>query len=176
MRVGICSGYFSPLGFHHLEYLNAAEEGCDYLVVIVNNDQQQKNKSGYIFQQQNDRKTVIGSLRNVDSVLLSIDIDESVAQTLKFLSDSYKTHTKLFFNSGDRNEASWNPKEVEVCEANCIEMVYLKLPKINSSSSILDNYYKWRKSHECVTISEEAIRKYRESYRLDKLEKLEYNG
>jgi len=37
-KIGIVSGYFNPIHQGHIEYINAAKDECDYLVVIVNND------------------------------------------------------------------------------------------------------------------------------------------
>ena len=36
-RVIIVSGYFNPLHSGHLDYIDAAKEKGDYLIVIVNN-------------------------------------------------------------------------------------------------------------------------------------------
>ena len=41
-KIGIVSGYFNPIHRGHIEYINAAKQDCDYLVVIVNNDYQVK--------------------------------------------------------------------------------------------------------------------------------------
>ena len=44
----IVSGYFSPLHCGHLDYLEAGASLGDRLIVIVNNDLQQKKKKGKV--------------------------------------------------------------------------------------------------------------------------------
>jgi cytidyltransferase-like protein len=48
-KIGIVSGYFNPIHQGHIEYINAAKDECDYLVVIVNNDDQVKLKGSAVF-------------------------------------------------------------------------------------------------------------------------------
>lgn len=109
------SGYFNPLHIGHLEYIKAAKALGDYLVVIVNNDYQVSLKKSLPFMNENERLAIVGALRDVDEVVLSVDKDRSVAETLKIV------RPNMFCNGGDViNYEDVNPKEIAICkEINC---------------------------------------------------------
>lgn len=135
-RVGICSGYFNPLHVGHLEYLRESRSKCDFLYVIVNNDSQVRLKGSVPFMSESDRSVIVKALHCVDDVVISIDNDLSVSQTLDFIGRSHKC-SMAFFNSGDR--AIPNPQENDVCKLLNIEQIFLGQPKIESSSRLLKN-------------------------------------
>lgn len=146
MSIIICSGHFNPLHQGHLKYLEATVEygqsqSDDYLelLVIVNNDEQVKLKNGIPFLDEDERYEIVSSLWMVNTVFIARDIDKSVAKTLEWIVTRYNPHDPdvYFINSGDRHKA--NPKEDEVCQKHNIHQVFLDLPKINSSSEILDS-------------------------------------
>lgn len=82
------SGHFDPPTPGHLDYFEAAKKLGDYLVVIMNNDQQLLAKrkgtrlEGRVRYPQDDRLRLLSALRIVDMVVLCIDTDGSVAKTL----------------------------------------------------------------------------------------------
>ena len=66
------SGYFDPLHVGHIEYLEMAKSLGDKLIVIVNNDNQAALKKGKSFMNEEDRLTIVASLKCVDNVFLSM--------------------------------------------------------------------------------------------------------
>ena len=44
MRVVVISGFFNPLHIGHIDYISAARNLGDFLIVIVNNDEQVETK------------------------------------------------------------------------------------------------------------------------------------
>ena len=123
------SGYFDPIHRGHIEYLNKAKEICDKLVVIVNSDEQALMKKNYVFMPQTDRMAVVKSLRFVDEVMLSIDRDLSVCESLKFLSPD------IFAKGGDRT--SEEIPEAKICKENGIKIIDGLGKKIQSSSELV---------------------------------------
>ena len=92
------SGYFDPIHVGHLEYLKIAKSLGDKLVVIVNSDYQAELKKGKSFMPEADRLEIVGSLRCVDEVFLSIDKDKSVCKSLEHIKPD------IFANGGDRTK------------------------------------------------------------------------
>lgn len=147
--IGIASGYFNPVHKGHIELFEKGKEICDKLIVIVNNDKQRELKGSKEFQKQGERCKIISSLKPVDGVLLSIDEDRTVRESLKLLSERYKkiendpvrnpaTQFQLIFiNGGDQfsNEVA----ERDVCNEYGIYMIDGLGGKIQSSSWLLND-------------------------------------
>jgi cytidyltransferase-like protein len=134
-KIVIISGYFNPLHGGHIDYMAAAKQLGDELWVIINNDQQQLLKKGKIIMSQNERMKVVGSIRYVDRMLLSIDSDGSQCATLKKLVRDNPGNQYVFANGGDRNGD--NIPEVAVCKEYGIELIFnVGGSKIHSSSEI----------------------------------------
>jgi len=129
-RVG-ASLYADPLHVGHLEYLEKAKAlaGTNgQLVVIVNNDEQAVLKKGRSFMSEKERLKIISSLRMVDEVWLSIDIDRTVCETIQ----SIDPPLTMFVNGGDQ----WNDTipEAPLCQELGIKLVDGLGEKIQSSS------------------------------------------
>jgi len=129
MKKVAASGYFNPLHKGHVEYLEHAKKLGDYLVVIVNSDNQRKLKGSKEFMDQEERMFIVSSLKCVDEVFLSIDEDLTVCKSLKYLSPN------IFAKGGDR--FSTEIPESKICEENNITMVDGLGEKIQSSSWLL---------------------------------------
>lgn len=145
--IGIASGYFNPVHKGHIELFEKTKEICDKLIVIVNNDKQRELKGSKEFQNEEERCKIISSLKPVDGVLLSIDEDRTVRESLKLLSERYKkiendplrnpaTQFQLIFvNGGD--QFSNTVAERDVCKEYNIYMIDGLGGKIQSSSWLL---------------------------------------
>jgi cytidyltransferase-like protein len=146
--IAIASGYFNPVHKGHIELFEKAKEIADKLIVIVNNDEQRELKGSAEFQTEDERCKIISSLRVVDSVLLSIDEDRTVRESLKLLYERYKKREEttgmsgnpieyklIFVNGGDQfsNEVA----ERDVCQQYGIYMMDGMGGKIQSSSWLL---------------------------------------
>lgn len=137
-KVGIVSGYFNPIHMGHIQYINAAKEKCDFLICIINNDKQVALKKSDIFMDEQHRSFIVQNIKAIDSTIISIDEDASVAKTLEYIITQLPKNVEhiYFFNSGDRSINNQNDKEVQYCISNNIERVFIPLPKIFSSSEL----------------------------------------
>lgn len=139
MIIGIVSGYFNPLHYGHIEYINGAKESSDKLVCIVNNDHQVTLKGSRPFMDAAHRAKILANLKSVDDVFISVDTDPTVCRSLLALRDAYPDDDMIFFNSGDRTRENLILSESDTCKQADIEVKILELPKIYSSSTILKN-------------------------------------
>jgi len=107
-RVVVASGYFNPLHYGHVSYLQKAKDEGDCLIVIVNNDRQlaAKNPGPPIFMPARERVKLVRSLACVDCAVEAIDEDLTVCQTLR------KLHPDVFANGGHTHAS---PEEAQVC-------------------------------------------------------------
>lgn len=141
-ETGIVSGYWNPLHGGHLEYIEAAKSRCNYLVAIVNNDYQIELKGSRKFMDENHRFRIMGALKSVDCVFLSIDKDKSVCETIKCVKKMFHDDDLYFFNSGDRVDSNLDNAEIKLCKELMIKYIVIPLPKIYSSSKLLEEVIK----------------------------------
>jgi len=128
--VVVVSGYFNPLHVGHLEMISRGKKLGDKLIAIVNNDHQVTLKGGVPFMSQADRLKIVGALRDVDAVFLSIDQDKTVCKSLT------KIKPDIFANGGDRHSIGDVP-EYPICQKLHIKMVDGLGQKIRASSKII---------------------------------------
>lgn len=152
----VISGYFNPLGRHHLRLIDEAYK-LGELWVIVNNDEQVKLKGSCPFQDEKTRLDIMDRIVEVECAILSKDTDESVAKTLDYFMDGVIKRYKgcssvpevIFANGGDREHA--NPKELKVCEERNIKMVFgVGGPKTGSSSYTIEKAAMWYAERYCL--------------------------
>lgn len=124
------SGYFNPLHVGHLEMIEKAKKLGDKLVAIINSDYQVKLKGRVPFMSEQDRMKIVGALRDVDRVFLSIDRDLTVCRSLT------KVRPHIFANGGDRHSIGDVP-EYPVCQKLGIKMVDGLGRKIRASSELI---------------------------------------
>lgn len=138
-KVVAVSGGFDPMHVGHVRMFNEAKKLGDKLVIILNNDNWLKDKKGFIFMPQEERKEILEALHSVDQVFLTDHEpgeyfkDKSVCRSLR------KVQPHIFANGGDRKPDGDPVPEVELCEELGIEMVYNvgEGGKIQSSSWLL---------------------------------------
>ena len=136
MNIIIVSGYFNPIHKGHIEYFNKAKSLADKLIVIVNNDYQRELKGSKPFQEVEERATIVSNIKAVDEVVISIDKNRSVTDTIKYIFNLYsKNYTLIFANGGDQNNESI--PEARVCKRLGIELVDGLGEKTQSSSWLL---------------------------------------
>ena len=115
------SGGFDPLHIGHIRMFQEAKALGDELVVILNNDHWLRNKKGFVFMSETERKEIIESIRGVDRVIITDhkpNDERSVCRTLREL------RPDIFANGGDRKPYGDPPPEVPVCEELGIKMTY----------------------------------------------------
>lgn len=123
MKRVIVSGYFNPLHGGHLDMIESAAQLGDKLLVIVNNDKQQKVKKGKIILSEENRERLLNAIKGVDEVRIAIDEDQTVIESLRKIADDYPNDELIFANGGDRNEPKDVP-EKNICQEKNIKMVY----------------------------------------------------
>ncbi len=141
-KVVITSGYFNPLHIGHMNLFKEAKELGDFLVVIVNSDEQVKIKGSVPFMPQEERMEIVRALRYADDVVLSIDKDSTVAKSLQMVAKKYPGQL-LFAKGGDRNADNMPESEKKVCKEFGIKIIDgVGGSKIQSSSQLLKNVIK----------------------------------
>jgi cytidyltransferase-like protein len=142
MRVVAISGFFNPLHMGHIDYISAARNLGDFLIVIVNSDKQVGIKGSVPFMNQDERLSIISNIKGVDRAVISIDDDYSVCQTLreefKRLQNDPFFEEMVFANGGDRKEGGV-PEDLLEQEIG-IRMIYnVGGEKTQSSSELIQN-------------------------------------
>ena len=140
MRVVVISGFFNPLHIGHIDYISSARNLGDFLIVIVNSDDQVKIKGSVPFMNQDDRLRIIRNIKGVDRSVISIDEDGSVCQTIreefKRLQNDPFFEDMIFANGGDRKEGGV-PEDILESELG-IRMIYnVGGEKVQSSSELI---------------------------------------
>ena len=137
-KVIITSGYFNPLHIGHINLIKEATKLGDFLVVIVNNDEQVKMKGSVPFMAEEERVEIIKALRYADEVILSIDKDRTVAGSLEFIARKYPKAELFFAKGGDRNSGNIPEIETQVCQSFNITVINnVGGGKVQSSSWLL---------------------------------------
>ena len=86
-----------------------------------------------------ERMMIVQALKPVDLTIKSIDEDQTVCASIKFVNEMYrKKFDKIMFcNGGDRTDGA-NTPEHKLCEELGIESVYGLGDKIQSSSWLIE--------------------------------------
>ena len=131
IRTVAVSGFFDCVHKGHVELMKKAKALGEYLIVILNTDEQCIKKKGYVFMTWADRKIILESFSFVDRVVPSIDKDQTVCKTLELWKPD------IFANGGDRNNKEI--PEVLTCAQLGIKIVDGLGAKIASSSELVKN-------------------------------------
>lgn len=142
--VVINTWYFNPIHPWHIECMQLSKELWDELRIIVNNDEQARLKTWKqeVFQDENFRCSVVSAIRYVDEVMLSIDHDASVCESIRAaaieIRKRYWEDTKIIlWKWGDR--FLWWILEEWVCKEMNVEIVDGLWAKTHNSSD-----YRWK--------------------------------
>ena len=133
ITVAVC-GAFDPFRIGHLIHLKKARALGDELIVIVNSDADLVRKRGHpdlVMQPLGERYQLLKELRCVDEVVIAIDNDGTVAQTLKMLKPD------ILAKGGDRTAKTMPANELQACKEIGCEIVYGVGDVLSSSSEIL---------------------------------------
>lgn len=160
MKIVLSSGFMNPICENHIDYLKAAKSLGDIHLVILNRDDQVEIKKSCPFQNEQERKKIVSELKCVDGVVLAIDKDGGVADTIEDIVNRHETTYSIlnnftgnpsnikwiFAKGGDRKSDKEMPsKELEVCSRLGVLIQYGVggTTKTSSSSSSLSNAFKW---------------------------------
>ncbi|MBS4014949.1 MAG: adenylyltransferase/cytidyltransferase family protein [Candidatus Latescibacteria bacterium] len=136
-KIVVVSGFFNPLHGGHLSHMKEAKKYGNELWVIVDNDQQQIIKKGKIILDEKERINIISELKCVDRVVLAVDRDISVAESIKKIAEENQNCTIILAKGGDRNFDNLPRAEQEVVKKYNIKVVSsVGAEKVNSSSRI----------------------------------------
>ena len=138
-KIVVITGGFDPIHKGHLDYIKAAKELGQVLIVGVNSDEWLVRKKGRSFMPFEDRVAIIDALTYVDYAIPFDDRDGSGKDAIAWARRVYPEHTIVFANGGDRT--SDNIPEMDFVDDN-IEFVFNVggEHKVNSSSWLLDEW------------------------------------
>ena len=106
MKLVVVTGGFDPLHSGHIEYIRAARKLGDRLIVGLNSDAWLARKKGQPFMPFNERRIVVGSLKDVDITMEFNDDDGSAISLLNDLKKNYPYAEIIFANGGDRTKTN----------------------------------------------------------------------
>lgn len=106
MKLVVVTGGFDPLHSGHIEYIRAARKLGDRLIVGLNSDAWLARKKGQPFMPFNERRIVVGSLKDVDATMEFNDDDGSAISLLNDLKKNYPYAEIIFANGGDRTKTN----------------------------------------------------------------------
>uniref|UniRef100_A0A6M3IY86 Putative cytidylyltransferase n=1 Tax=viral metagenome TaxID=1070528 RepID=A0A6M3IY86_9ZZZZ len=125
------AGAFDPFHMGHLAHIREARKYGDYLIVILNTDDDVHRKRGFVFMPMGQRYEILKSLREVDEVVICIDGDGTVAKTLEWIKPD------IFCKGGDRDKSNMPESEVDVCKQIGCQIFYGVGKQLASSTDLL---------------------------------------
>ena len=138
-KVVVITGGFDPIHRGHVEYIKAAKELGNILIVGVNSDEWLVRKKGRSFMPFEDRVSIIGALQQVDYAIPFNDRDGTAKDAIAWARKVFPERTIVFANGGDRT--SDNIPEMDVTDDNIeFEFGVGGTNKVNSSSWLLDEW------------------------------------
>lgn len=130
-KIGYTAGVFDMFHIGHLNILKRAKEMCDYLIVGVTTDELcYKRKAKYPIISENDRVSIVASIRYVDKVIFQNDMNK-ITPVEKYCCDV------VFVGSDWKGTPQWNLYEKEFSTLDC-DVIYLEHTDGISSSILRD--------------------------------------
>ena len=135
----LVSGGFDPVHSGHIALIEEASKYGD-IIVLLNSDNWLRNKKGKEFLPFEERKIIMGSIKNVIDVFSFDDSDNSCIDGIKKAISKYPSQKIKFANGGDRNNNT--TPETIFCKRNDIDTIWGigGNNKSNSSSWILKKW------------------------------------
>jgi len=135
--VVVITGGFDPLHIGHLDYIRAARNLGNILVVGVNSDEWLVRKKDRPFMPFEERVEIVSSLRDVDYAIPFNDADGSARDAIAWAKRAYPDDTIIFANGGDRT--AHNIPEMDVPDV-IFKFGVGGTEKANSSSHLLQEW------------------------------------
>lgn len=137
--VVIITGGFDPLHSGHIEYIRAARELGDILIVGVNSDEWLVRKKGRSFMPCWERSQIVASINGVEFAWTFDDSDGSAKHVIQLARRMFPDAKLIFANGGDRTAE--NIPEMDIQDDN-LEFVFGVggTDKANSSSWLLEDW------------------------------------
>ena len=138
-QIVLVSGGFDPIHSGHIFLIQEASKNGD-VIVLLNSDSWLVQKKGKAFLPFNERKIIMGSLKNVIDVISFDDSDKTCIAGIKKVIKKYPLNKIKFANGGDRNNDT--TPEFIFCDQNNVELIWGVggNNKANSSSWILKKW------------------------------------
>jgi cytidyltransferase-like protein len=135
----LITGGFDPIHSGHINYLQAARQLGDILIVGVNSDTWLARKKGSAFMPYQERASIVRNIVGVDYVIDFDDSDNSARRAIWMVRRSYPQSKIIFANGGDRTDS--NIPEMDTDDNN-VKFVFGVggFDKANSSSWILQEW------------------------------------
>jgi len=102
MKIVLITGGFDPLHSGHIEYFRAAKQLGDLLIVGLNSDAWLARKKGQPFMPLEERRAIVGSLKDVHATMTFNDDDGSARDLLVLIKREFPYAEIIFANGGDR--------------------------------------------------------------------------
>jgi cytidyltransferase-like protein len=102
MKVVLVTGGFDPLHSGHIDYIKAAKQLGDKLVVGLNSDAWLTRKKGQPFMPLSERFALVSAIGVVDEVIVFNDDDGSSIDAIRLAKARYPDSEIIFSNGGDR--------------------------------------------------------------------------
>ena len=102
MKIVVVTGGFDPLHSGHIEYFRAAKQLGDLLIVGLNSDAWLARKKGQPFMPMEERRAIVGSLKDVHATMTFNDDDGSARDLLVLIKREFPYAKIIFANGGDR--------------------------------------------------------------------------
>lgn len=139
-KVVVITGGFDPIHSGHLDYIKAASELGDVLIVGVNSDEWLVRKKGRSFMPFEDRVDILQAIEEVDFAIPFDDSDDTGKDAIVWAGRAYPDHTIIFANGGDRTEKNIPEMELDFQDGNLQFVFGVGGTKVNSSSDLLQEW------------------------------------